>query len=438
MEHFLPELFELFRRLPDPRDPRRLYFPKDLLLMQALLIPLTHASSRRQYGRDCEAGSYRDNLSELLNMEIPELASADAVNYLLSKLAPDRMESILPELARRLIRSRALDRFRFDDCFLVAFDGTELMRQTNRRHCGNCLTAEHRDGRIDYFHQVVDAKLVTETGLTLSLGFKFIENEGGNYVKQDCEIKAFYRLAAIIRQRFPRLHICALGDALYACGRVIDLLIEYGWSFFLSFLPDRIPTLYAEAEAGLAANPQNNMIVRDGKRKETCTYRWVNNLKYRGKTLHAVYVDILPDDGENVRLAFLTDFRADKNNIVELVNQGGRQRAKIENCFNTQKNHGYKLEHCYGATGHALKNFYSIIQIGHLIHQLMLHTDLISKLPGNSMKSTFRCAMTAYQTIHHFARTLAEALRHKTFSCINRLRQIAGNIQLRFVAADSS
>jgi len=438
LEHFLSGLPELLHKLPEPRDPQRLYFPKELLLMQALLMALTQASSRRQFGRDCVNGNYSQNIADLLDMDIPELASADTVNYLLTIMNPEKMEEILPELARHLIRSRALDCFRLEECFLLAFDGTEVLRQTNIPHCPNCLTAKHSDGRTDYFHQVVDAKLVTEPGLTLSLGFEFIENDGRDYVKQDCELKAFFRLAKTIKKRFPRLSICALGDALYACENVIALLTEYNWGFFISFLPERIPTLYAEAEAKLAANTKNRLVIRNAETKETCTYSWVNNLKYRGKFLHAVYVDIAGDDGKTMRLAYLTDFRPDRNNVIELVNKGGRQRAKIENCFNIQKNHGYNLEHVYGAIGHALKNFYTIIQIAHLIHQLMLYSDLFRKLAGNSCKSCFSSAIKVYETIRHFTGSLAEALRHKTFSNIASLRKFASRIQLRFVFGNSS
>jgi len=440
IEHFLPDLLELLRALPDPRQAGMLYYPLDLLLTQALFIPLTHAASRRQFGAHCLTGNYRANISEMLGREIPELASHGTVNYLLADLDPASFEAVLPELARHLIRMRALDRFRFEGSFLVAFDGTELARWLNHEHCAQCLVANHKDGRVDYFHQVLDAKLVTGNGMTMSLGFESIENSEGVYVKQDCELKAFMRLAPTIKARFPRMRVCALGDALYACDGALDLLFELEWSFFLSFLPGRIPTLYAEAEAKLAANPRNTLVVRDDKAGGTYTYRWVENLAYRGKILHAVFLDIAMDDGKNLRLAYLTDYRPDKHNVRELVDQGGRQRSKIENCFNTQKNHGYGLEHVFGSQGHALKNYYTIIQIGHLIHQLMLHTDLLGKLPGNMDEAPLsaRCALLAYRTIRVFVGTLAESLRHKTISCVENLRRIAASVQLRFVIGDTS
>jgi hypothetical protein len=38
---------------------------------------------------------------------------------------------------------------------------------------------------------------------------EFIENPGEKMTKQDCELKAFYRLAQRLKTRFPRL---AVGD----------------------------------------------------------------------------------------------------------------------------------------------------------------------------------------------------------------------------------
>jgi hypothetical protein len=404
--------------------------------MQALLMPLTHVKSRRQFDQDClEYDHYRENLSRIIGEEVPELASADTVNYLLEKLAPESLEAVLPKLVGDLIRMRALDRFRFDGEFLVAIDGTELMRQVNRRHCEHCLTAEHKDDRIDYFHQVAAANLVAKNGMALCIGHEFIENIDGRYDKQDCETHAGRRLLNKIKQRFPHLRICILGDSLYACDATIDKITSNGWSFFLSFLPGRTPTLYAEAEASLAAAPENRIIVVDCERGETCIYQWVTGLRYREHRFHAVFVDITEHDtGKETRLAYLTNHRPNKGNVQELVDQGGRQRAKIENCFNTQKNHGYQLEHAYGSKGHALKNYFTIIQIGYMIHQFMTRTDLFGKLADTpTTRSPVRCALHAYSTLRTCVARLAEALRNRLISCRKALFAKADAIQIRFI-----
>ena len=50
----------------------------------------------------------------------------------------------------------------------------------------------------------------------------------------------------------------------------------------------------------------------------------------------------------------------------------GRRRWSIENYgFNAQKNHGYFLEHLFSRNCQAMKNHYYLIQIAHMISQIM-------------------------------------------------------------------
>jgi hypothetical protein len=52
---------------------------------------------------------------------------------------------------------------------------------------------------------------------------EFIENTAPPANKQDGKLKAFYRLAARLKQRFPRLPICLLLDGLFAGGPTFQL-----------------------------------------------------------------------------------------------------------------------------------------------------------------------------------------------------------------------
>lgn len=68
---------------------------------------------------------------------------------------------------------------------------------------------------------------------------------------------------------------------------------------------------------------------------------------------------------------FLTDLAVNKKNIKRLI-KDGRKRWKIENeGFNQQKKHGYYLEHLYSHKYQAIKNHYYLMQIGHMISQLL-------------------------------------------------------------------
>ena len=60
---------------------------------------------------------------------------------------------------------------------------------------------------------------------------EFVENPSQNPTKQDCELKAFYRLAKRLK-RFPRLPICLLLDGLFAGGPTFALCEIYRSKYF--------------------------------------------------------------------------------------------------------------------------------------------------------------------------------------------------------------
>ena len=128
----------------------------------------------------------------------------------------------------RLLRMKCLKPFRLlDKYYMVAVDGTGHLAFADR-HCPYCLTKE-KDGKIIYYyHNVLEAKIVTENGLALSIETEFIENNPMD-TKQDCELKAFYRMVKRLKKKFPQLKICILADSLYAADPVFEILESYGW-----------------------------------------------------------------------------------------------------------------------------------------------------------------------------------------------------------------
>ena len=49
------------------------------------------------------------------------------------------------------------------------------------------------------------------------------------FKKQDCELKAFYRLAASLKEHYPRLPICLLLDGLYCNQNVLSICEKNQW-----------------------------------------------------------------------------------------------------------------------------------------------------------------------------------------------------------------
>jgi len=141
----------------------------------------------------------------------------DTLGKLAARLAPEEFQECVCSLTEGLIRKKFLYSYRLmDRWFVVAVDGTGMLTFPER-HCPHCLTAVH-NGKTVYYHHVLEAKLITPNGFAFSMMTEFIENPEPDTDKQDCELKAFYRLAERLKKRFPRLPICLALDGLYAGG----------------------------------------------------------------------------------------------------------------------------------------------------------------------------------------------------------------------------
>lgn len=106
--------------------------------------------------------------------------------------------------------------------------------------------------------------------------------------------------------------------------------------------------------------------------------RWVTQINYRDYLVNVLQCrEIHLETGEYKTFVWITDLKVKAGNVREIA-QGGRLRWKIENeGFNTQKNGGYGLEHLYSHDPQAMKVFYLLLQVAHIIFQLLEKGSLI-------------------------------------------------------------
>jgi hypothetical protein len=396
-----------------------------------------HCQSRRQLNYQRKTAAFLNNINVLTSEQQETVAHTDTLNYLLVGMPDSGLQGVVQHAARTLIRGKVLDSFRFDgDEFRIAIDATELFRCKHKEHCEHCLKVEHSNGNIDYYHRVLEAKLICPNGLVISLCSVFMENIEGRYVKQDCETKAFYRLAEDLKRAFPQLHMVLLLDALYATEPVLDICLKNNWSFFITFKEGSVPTLWQQAMDLRKRHGANNQL-----QTQTQRFSWACNLTYRNHQLHAVFGKYLDSDSDS-EFAYLTNHRPKAANAEYLVNEGGRPRWKIENeGFNTQVTGGYNLRHIYGGKGFAWKNYYYLLQLAHLLLQLMANTDLFGKLQrdisGKALK-TGDTVLSFYGSIKNFVKCLGESFRQRCFSTFARTAEYSRGIQIRFVPFDTS
>lgn len=337
------------------------------------------------------------NVNLLAGTQQKSLPVAKTLDHFIGHVGSTSFARLLHQHTHRLIRMKALDDNRFQGDFVVGVDGTGYL-SFSHHHCDQCLTQKHSSGTISYLHPVLEAKLLTGTGLAVSLASEFIENPPGRTAasyqeqKQDCELKAFDRLAATLKAAFPQLRLCLNFDSLYGCGRVFALCQQHNWHFVVTFKEGRTPELWREFQSLLKLSPQQKRVttLTDKTRR---VYRWVEQLPYcdsekRDWTLGAILCEETSPTGEKTTFAWLTNLAVNRNSVIAIADQVGRLRQKIENeGFNVQKNSGLNLEHVFSQNWDHAKAYYYLLQIGHLLTQLLNHNSLhlaLAKEHGHS------------------------------------------------------
>ena len=402
--------------MPEPRDEEQLLYPKQTILWAALLIFLLGLRSRRQYRFESDSQPFVDNLNRITHANVEQAPHDDTIAYYLERVKPEQIARLPSFLVHQLIRNKVLDDARLYGRFLIAVDGTGQLVY-HQRHCDHCLTRKSRNGKTLYFHPVLEAKLVTPSGLALSVATEFITNADPNATKQDCERKAFTRLAAKLKTRFPRLGIVILADALYACAPVFQLCEEHHWDFIITCKAGSLPALVHDYTSLKKILPKNRTQQTVGTTRQH--FAWVNDLQHEKHRLSVFECRETTPEKEQY-FAWVTSFHVECASVITLANQGGRLRWKIENeGFNIQKNHGYALEHAYSKHEYAAQNFYYLLQVAHTIHQLMQKGSLLRD---------FRKRLGSFR---NFLRRLAEDLRNQLIPLPEAQGENARSFQIR-------
>jgi hypothetical protein len=425
IRHFWPRFNAQLEQLPDTRFLPFIEYDKKFLMWWGLLLFCCKLGSRRQLDyelRDPET-HVLENVNRLAGSGQQTLPVHKTLDHFLGHVGPAALARLRTKCVRRLIRMKALDACRLSGKFVIALDGTGLL-SFRRSHCESCLTQRWGKSTL-YLHPVLEAKLVDLHGLALSVGTEFIENAPAHTahpprrslsdyqkIKQDCELKAFTRLAPTLKKDFPQTRLCISADSLFACGPAIRICQDHHWSYVFTFKPGRTPALWADFQGLLKLAPDNtlNITLPNGTHQR---FRWVNDIDYvdrqgRSHTVNAILCIETRND-QSTTFAWITDMRVTTNNVVDIAEKGGRVRSKIENQgFNTQKNSGLNLEHAYSFGQDNLKAFYYLLQIAHIFLQMLEMGSLLKHLAKRYEATPVRL----FGSLSNIAKRLLEGFRY--------------------------
>ena len=130
-------------------------------------------------------------------------------------------------------------------------------------------------------------------------------------------------------------------------------------------------------------------------------YQWIKDIDHEGHLVNVLSCYETKRNKAPKKFVWITNLNITEKIVLLLVMKEVENRWKIENQgFKMQKRGGYNLEHAYGSDVFAVKNFYLLLQIAHILPQLMEYGLLGKKLIEKG-----------YGAIKNVAQSLGEELR---------------------------
>jgi hypothetical protein len=296
----------------------------------------------------------------------PTVTCSDNAAHHASRVDPQAVAQIPVRMFRDLLERRLFDHARLlDGWYLLVVDGSVKEKCRQGFEAGG--KSASGDARYRY---VLQLSVIGPEGTLLPLMHEEMDVHNPETEKEDCELKAFQRLSQRLKEQVPKLAICLIADALYCCQAVASVCQLFGWKYVLTLKEGRQPTTGDETLRLLRFNRDNRLrllLGQDGKAGQQ-DFRWVQNVLLGEHQTNVILQGEITAQPTATLYAYITNFdRLTPQRVACVVNRGGRQRHLIEDTFNTQKNNGIGLEHVFCANATASKNYYTMMQVAHIL-----------------------------------------------------------------------
>jgi len=403
MRQLLPVLLRRFAKIPDPRNPNKLKHRLTVLMVYGILVFVFQYASRRAANAEITRPMFEHNL-RLLFPQLDSLPHADTLFRLLCRIDVGAIEQAQIALVNHLIRNKTFTRYLINNCYPIGIDGSQKIafsalwdEHLLQRRVGPKVDPDSDAPQAyQYYVYVLEASLCCRNGMVIPLLSEFLEYEegAGEQRKQDCETKAFHRLAERIKRAFPRLPILLLLDGLYPNGPIMARCRDYHWDFMIVLKDGSLPSVWEEYHSLAHEQPANSLQQHWGERRQH--FQWVNAIRYaygpnakRAIALHVVvcqeqWETLDPDTAEIVtkhsRHAWLSSRPLSRLNVHTRCNLGARYRWGIEGAFLVEKHQGYAYEHAFAKNWNAMKGYHYLMRLAHLFNTLARFSKALAGL----------------------------------------------------------
>jgi len=395
MDVMLKLLKPLISDLPDYRDPRYIKYPKEALFLYGIMMFSMKASTRREANRFMTDPIMQENLRTIIP-GLDAVAHNDTLANFLDSLDPEIIQEIYRKLIKKLLRNKEFKRLA--GRLIVLVDGSGKGSR-DWKYSDRALHRDTQEGEI-YLTYVLDAVLVLENGMVIPLCTEFLENTGEVFDKQDCETKAWNRMAPKLNKLVGN-GAMVIFDGLYASGPVIVQCRKYGWDYIIVLKAGSMPSFTEEAHGLMDCEPSNRAErTVDGRHQ---VVRWANNVEHMISGNHKyIYLNVVtmeeswteshtikktgPEE-KRVIYQWISSIPLNKDNVWNICSLG-RNRWLVEINFKTEKHSGYGFGHYFSYNWDLNKAYHYLMKFGHFINVMLMSscglTELVSSLGGIS------------------------------------------------------
>ena len=388
----LPTLLQNLSKIDDPRNPNKVKHKITTLFAYGILLFVYQVGTRRNANRTMTTPILRENMNAMFP-ELESLPHADTLARFLEKIEVEKIQECLIELLKDLIRRKKFKNQFPSKSYLIAVDGSQKFyrdyewdKRALQRHVG-----EERNPQ--YYAYVLETVIIFDNGMSLPLLAEILENMDHDEqdTKQDCESKAFIRLAGKLHKIFGKNRVTIVADGLYACGPVIGLCQKYKWGFMITLKEGSLPNVWREAIGLMRLEPSNSLAVQWGDREQQ--YSWANSIEYEyNNRTRCAYLNVVVCreswienhsrttgvvEEKCAQYAWISSAPLSDKNVFKRCTKMARYRWKIESGFLVEKHEGYNFEHCYSYNWQAMKGFHYLMKIGHFLNTMAVHSEIL-------------------------------------------------------------